>query len=301
MKVEKTKTRRGKKFLEDRAPKLVENDKVTLFVKGKKCSVMLNKILGEFYQLKKPLANRLQRNNDSHPFEDDSLLCRFSHKFDASLFVFGSSTKKRPNSLLFGRMYDHQMLDMVELQVENFVSSDEFKQVKSVTLGSKPCIILQGHLFESNGTLQRIGNLMVDLFRGPKVEYLRLQGTELIISLTAVSEERIKFRVYRAALKKDMESSTPKIELVEMGPNIDFKIDRTKLASDSLFKTALRKPQEVQKSAKKNVKFDAFGNKVAQVHTGRQSTDAIQTRKVKALKRGGNVKRFESDVEMEED
>uniref|UniRef100_A0A914ICF4 Ribosome production factor 2 homolog n=1 Tax=Globodera rostochiensis TaxID=31243 RepID=A0A914ICF4_GLORO len=286
MRVEKVKTRRGKKFLEDRAPKLIENDKTAFFVKGNKCSEVLNKMLGELYHLRKPLANRLQRNNDIHPFEDDSLLCRFSYKFDASLFVFGSSTKKRPTSLVFGRMYDHQMLDMVEMRVEKFVSSDEFK-TEGVTLGVKPCIILQGHLFESNGTLQRVGNLM---------------GIELVISLTAISEERINFRVYRAVLKKSMESSTPKVDLVEMGPNIDFKIDRLKLASDSLFKTALKKPQDVQKGPKKNVKFDAFGNKVAQVHTGRQRTDTIQTRKVKALKRSANVKRFdnETDVEMDE-
>lgn len=61
MRVNKVKTRRGKKFLEDRAPKLVENDKMTFIARGGKCSETLNKILQELYMLKKPLVTRLQR------------------------------------------------------------------------------------------------------------------------------------------------------------------------------------------------------------------------------------------------
>lgn len=61
----------------------------------------------------------------------------------------------------------------------------------------KPCIILQGSLFETDETLKRLGNLMVDWFRGAKAECVRLQGIELVISLTAVAEERVLFRVYR--------------------------------------------------------------------------------------------------------
>lgn len=35
------------------------------------------------------------------------------------------------------------------------------------------------------------------------------------------------------------------MELVERGPCIDFKVDRKKLASDDLYKTATRKPKEL--------------------------------------------------------
>jgi ribosome production factor 2 len=153
------------------------------------------------------------RKNPIHPFEDDTMLCKFSYKFDHSLFVFGCSTKKRPNTLVFGRMFDHHMLDMMELQMLNFVPSAEFNvsfcynpnkykldtklQANGVTLGSKPCVLLQGPLFESNETLQRMGNLMVDWFQGVKVETIRLQGLELVIALTAVSEEKVLLRVYK--------------------------------------------------------------------------------------------------------
>lgn len=67
------------------------------------------------------------RNNPFHPFDDDTGLIKFSQKFDASLFLFGENTKKRPNTLIFGRMFDYQVLDMVELHITNFVSATEFK------------------------------------------------------------------------------------------------------------------------------------------------------------------------------
>ena len=275
MRLNKVKTHKGKKYLDDRSPKLEENDKAALIVRGPKANEMVTKALHEFYLLKKPLAQRLMRKNPIHPFEDDTMLCKFSHKFDHSLFVFGCSTKKRPNTLVFGRMFDHHMLDMMELQMLNFVPSAEFN-ANGVTLGSKPCVLLQGPLFESNETLQRMGNLMVDWFQGVKVETIRLQGLELVIALTAVSEEKVLLRVYKAELKKGQDSSSPRVELVERGPQIDFKVDRSKLASDELFRTALKKPKLTQKPKDKNVKYDTFGNKVAKVHTGRQQMDQIQ-------------------------
>lgn len=70
--------------------------------------------------------------------------------------------------------------------MEKFVSSAEFKDI-GVVVGTKPCILLQGTLFETDETFKRIGNLMVDWFRGAKVCMVRLQGLELVIAFTAVS------------------------------------------------------------------------------------------------------------------
>lgn len=67
------------------------------------------------------------RNNPFHPFEDESGLIKFSQKHDSSLFLFGSNSKKHPNSLIFGRMFDYSLLDMVELSIINFKASAEFQ------------------------------------------------------------------------------------------------------------------------------------------------------------------------------
>ncbi|PIO33509.1 hypothetical protein AB205_0114060, partial [Aquarana catesbeiana] len=69
----------------------------------------------------------LFRKNMTRPFEDQTSVEFFSKKSDCSLFVFGSHNKKRPNNLIFGRMYDFHVLDMVELGMEKYVSLKEFK------------------------------------------------------------------------------------------------------------------------------------------------------------------------------
>uniref|UniRef100_A0A0M3I369 Ribosome production factor 2 homolog n=1 Tax=Ascaris lumbricoides TaxID=6252 RepID=A0A0M3I369_ASCLU len=289
-----TKTRRGRRILEDREPKLLENDKNALVVRGGKTNEVVTSTLAEMYALKKPLARQLKRRNPIHPFDDDTPIEKFSTKFDSSLFLFGSNSKKHPNSMIFGRMYDYRVLDMIELRIENVVRSNQFEasgrcytvsffQAAKGTLGTKPCLILQGTSFESDPTMKRVANLMIDWFRGPVVEKVRLQGLEMVISLSAIGN-KLLFRTYRVCLKKS-ESTLPRVELVETGPRIDFSIQRTKLASEDLFKAALKQPKQLAAKTRKNISMNVFGTKLARVHVGKQNIDVLQTRKLKALGR----------------
>ena len=58
----------------------------------------------------------------------------------------GNHNKKRPHNIIMGRMYDYQLLDMVELGLENFKSLQEFKNSK-IASGSKPCLMFAGEPF----------------------------------------------------------------------------------------------------------------------------------------------------------
>jgi hypothetical protein len=54
--------------------------------------------------------------------------------------------------------------------------------------------------------------------------------------------------MYCRILLKKSGSRIPRIELEEIGPSIDFKLRRTKISSDDLFKLACKRPKELKAS-----------------------------------------------------
>ena len=81
--------------------------------------------------LKRPDVISFSKKNTVRPFEDASSLEFWSNKNDASMFVVGQSTKKRPDDLTFVRMFNGKVLDMVEVGVDKFVSMVEYKVSRS--------------------------------------------------------------------------------------------------------------------------------------------------------------------------
>lgn len=77
--------------------------------------------------LKRPNAISFSKKNPVRPFEDASSLEFWANKNDASMFVVGQTTKKRPNGLTLVRTFDGKVLDMCEVGVEKFVSMNEYK------------------------------------------------------------------------------------------------------------------------------------------------------------------------------
>ncbi|XP_072264868.1 ribosome production factor 2 homolog [Pyxicephalus adspersus] len=281
-KVVKPKTRRSKRFLEQRGPKLYENDKSTMLIKGGNASNTVTQALKDLYALKKPSCVLYNRKNMTRPFEDQTSVEFFSKKSDCSLFVFGSHNKKRPNNLIFGRLYDFHVLDMVELGMEKYVSLKDFKNCKCPE-GTKPLLIFAGDAFEMNEDYRRLKSLFIDFFRGPTVSGIRLAGLEHMLHFTAV-DGKIYMRSYKVLMKKSG-CRTPRIELEEMGPSFDFVMRRTHLASDDLYKLSMKRPKAVQAKKKKNISHDTFGTKYGRIHMQKQDLGKLQTRKVKALKK----------------
>lgn len=76
----------------------------------------------------------------------------------------------------------------------------------------------------------------------------------------------------------------PRIELDEIGPRLDFKIGRRISPSPEIEKEANKKPKQLEPKVKKNVSTDFMGDKVAQIHVGKQDLSKLQTRKMKGLK-----------------
>ncbi|KAM3853654.1 ribosome production factor 2 homolog isoform 2-T2 [Vipera latastei] len=241
--VVKPKTKRAKRFLEKREPKLTENTKNAMLIKGGNASLTVAEVLKNIYALKKPFAVLYKKKNITRPFEDQSSLEFFSKKSDCSLFLFGSHSKKRPNNLIVGRMYDYHILDMIELGIEKFVALRDIKNSKCPE-GTKPMLIFAGDAFDLNEEHRRLKSLLIDFFRGPVVPSIRLAGLEHVLHFTAV-DEKIYIRSYKVLLKKSG-CKIPRIELEDMGPSLDLVIRRTHLASDDLYKLSLKKPKALK-------------------------------------------------------
>jgi len=86
--------------------------------------------------LKRPDAIAFNKKNPIYPFQSSagagdstslSSLEFWSAKNDASMFVVGQTTKKKPHGLTFVRMFDGKVLDMTEVGVDSWVGMSDFK------------------------------------------------------------------------------------------------------------------------------------------------------------------------------
>ena len=250
------KNHRSKVALKKVIPKRVENPKTALFLRGEKCSQVVQDVLTDLYIMKKPHSIKLTKKNEFRPFEETKHLEFLAFKNDASLFAFGSHSKatgKRPHNIVLGRHFDYQLLDMVEMGVTKF---ETMLSNAKIMIGSKPMMLFTGELFKSNPTFDRIKNIFLDFFRGKVAENIQLLGLDRIITVTlkpkdaskeiTVSEDGssitngvILFRQYTVELKKSG-GKIPKVELTDSGPTIDFELRRVRLAKPAMMKYVLR-------------------------------------------------------------
>lgn len=128
-----------------------------------------------------------------------------------------------------------------------------------------------------------------------KVDAIRLQGIEHVISLTVTEDNMILLRSYKILLKKSG-VKTPRIELNEIGPSMDMTIRRTKIASDDLYKLSRKQPRQLKTFKKKNIVRDNLGTTRGRVHVGRQKIASVQTRKVRALRKTPEEKKVKRQV-----
>uniref|UniRef100_A0A2P2JD42 Ribosome production factor 2 homolog n=1 Tax=Rhizophora mucronata TaxID=61149 RepID=A0A2P2JD42_RHIMU len=290
LKIKTPKKGRAKRELEKRAPKLVETGKKTLILQGTKTSNVLNSVLTDFYHLKRDRAVRYTRKNDNiRPFESggETSLEKFSQKTDCSIFLYGSTSKKRPDNLVIGRMYDYHTYDLVEVAVENFKSIGSFKYDKKVAPqpGSKPFIAFIGEGFDNVDELKHLKEILLDLLRGEVVENLNLAGLDRAYVCTAVSSNRV-FLTHCALKLKKSGTIVPRLELVEVGPSMDFVVRRHRLPNESLMKEAMKTAKDRTKKKIKNVSDDAVQGKYGKIYIPDQKVGSVTLpNKAKGVKR----------------
>ncbi|KAG8916158.1 rRNA-binding ribosome biosynthesis protein rpf2, partial [Tulasnella sp. 418] len=279
LRVVKPRNARSKRAMEAREPKEVEDARTVIFVKGTHTGETLNAVMKDLIALKRPHAVSFSKKNEIRPFEDSSSLDFWAQKNDASLFVVGQHSKKRPNNLVFARMYDNRVLDMIEVGVTKFIPMSEFKTPKC-TPGHRPLIHFASDLFDSHPRFIQLKSLLLDFFNGEKMEAVCLTGLEYVISISlgptppnlsldSSSDTELPPVHIRAFTLKLLASGvrTPRVELVPMGPSIDLTMRRHQPADPDVLKRAMKQPKlkqdEISKGVGKrvkNVEVDEMGD-----------------------------------------
>ena len=292
-------------MLDERAPKLIENTKQAIFIKGQTANALVQQTMQDLMTLKKPDAQSFSKNNNNIlPFEDPSSLEFFSEKNDASLFIIGSNSKKRPNNLVLARTFDHQVLDMIEVGIENPKFLSEFKNVKC-NIGMRPLMSFTGPLFESHPSFRHIKSYFMDLYRGREIQTIDAVSLQhvMVFSHAESSDSSIlppiHLRVYLIRAHKSGQK-LPRVELEEMGPRLDLRVRRMQEPDEGALKMALKRPTKQTPKTKKNIGMDGMGDKIAQIHLGKQNLDTMQTRKFKGLKRSLDVDEENKYIEEED-
>ncbi|TFY67347.1 hypothetical protein EVJ58_g1674 [Rhodofomes roseus] len=330
----KPKNARSKRALQARESKEVEDPRTAIFVKGTHTGEKVNAAMKEMMALKRPNAISFSKKNTVRPFEDASSLEFWAQKNDASLFVVGQSTKKRPDGLVFVRMYDNRVLDICEVGVEKWVSMNEFKTPKA-TPGHKSLMHFASELFDTHPRFVQLKSLLMDFFNGEVIDSICLAGLEHVISVslgptptslnTATTSNPLQpststdtsdsanlptvhVRVYGVKL---LASGTriPRVELNDMGPSMDLALRRHTEPDQEQLKQALRRPkvrkQDVESGLgkkRKNMEVDEMGDLRGRIHVAKQDLNKLQTRKMKGLKKGrGDAFDESGESEHEED
>jgi ribosome production factor 2 len=231
----------------------------------------------------------LRKTVDTHPFDDVGALEHRCVKHDTSLFLVSQNQKKRPENLIFGRIYAEHLLDMFEFGCSNFQPIKNFKAL-DVDNQTKPLMVFQGEQFEFSEKHSRFKNFLLDLFRISDYDEINIAEFKRVMVVTAVSESKIEFRHYELNPGRpinETEVKTRSLTFSEIGPRFDLTFRRDKIASHELFKTACKKPKVLnpeKKAQKKNLFTDALGQQMGKVYLQQQDISTLATKKIKKPK-----------------
>lgn len=271
--------------------------------------------LADLYAMRQTHSKRFHKKNAVHPFEDAGSLTFFSEKNDTSLVLFGSSSKKRPHTITFGRTFDYKMLDMLEFYLDpaTFRSISQFKNSKKVPLGTKPLLVFAGTAFESPvpNAFTMAKSMLLDFFRGEATDKIDVEGLQYVVVVSAdepttatsdpndpASKPTLHLRCYNIVTKRSGQR-LPRVELEEHGPRMDFRLGRTQEPDEAMLKEAMRRAKTSEERTKKNIKTDVMGDKLGRIHTGKLDLAQLQTRKMKGLKRERDPHLLEDDNDDE--
>lgn len=311
------KSKQSQRALKKYDPKVFENPKKVLFLKGESTSEVVTNAMNDLNHIMKPHTKKLAKRNAFHAWEGTNHLEFLGFKNDCSLFCFGSDSKKRPHNLVLGRQFDFKVLDMIELGILAMdpLNLENVTGQNVASIGSKPFFIFEGSEFDSEPFFMRLKNFFLDFFKGSTDPEISLEGVDraILVSLrsnngtdavvgpsddcigskpqSSKGNTIVCFRHY--AVSKTISAvaaptNADRVKLTDIGPNFDFELRRVYFSPAAEFKNACKMPKEAiahLKGMHENVTTDNMGNLKGQLHLGKQDITKLNLRRFAGYKK----------------
>jgi ribosome production factor 2 len=291
----KATSHKGRKYLENLEAKLTEDPKLSLFVNTKSSNEILRMVLTDLHMMRREFSKKLGKKNEMACCFDDpkslEFLCDRNH---TALFGYTSDNKKRPMNLALGNTFNSKILDMFEFEVTNYIPISHFSKDIDVASCMKPVIIFQGDVFENDFQFDRMRKFFVDFFRLHEVEDVSVSDLRRVIIISAGDDKEVKIRNYQVEPFNEY-NVKENVDLTEVGPSLNLKSRRIQLATEELYKIALKQPKELQKKKQKNIETNALGEKRGRIHMGKQNVKTMALKKYKKIL--GRKKKMGTDLE----
>jgi ribosome production factor 2 len=213
----------------------------------------------------------LSRTPKAWPLSARSSSLRYSHLG----WLKRSSSKKRPDNLVFGRLYNHVVLDIFEAQVTAIEGNPELA-FKNIDTTQRPVLLVFGDIFETKPELGRVRNFFNDLFgsNNQKKKIDVENSLNFVVTLTGYENQtfELAFHRYNKQLNK----------LDNLGVKLSMKLGRAQIAADDIFKEACKQPKLEKKTALRKVSEKSkVGEHLARVHVKQQDLKTLRLKKIK--------------------
>jgi ribosome production factor 2 len=219
LKIKSAKTQKGKNYLKNLLPKLIEDPKQCLFINTQNTSEIMRMILNDLYLTRKnysikkkltPLKQKekekeLEKNKNfnkknliTNIEESKENILYLTNKNNCNFFTFTHDNKRNPMTITFGLLFNHDFLDVFEFEVTNFIPIEYFKKNNEIEINfMKPIVIFQGEIFESDFNYERLKNFFFDYFKLFDVNNCVINELKKIVVISCDSKEKIvKIRNY---------------------------------------------------------------------------------------------------------
>jgi ribosome production factor 2 len=267
-------THKGKKFLEAHEPKIEEPRKSSLFINGRKSSPILRQLWDSLAHFRYREVVKYPRKNDILPFESVQDVESFCRESDCSLFLLFSHTKKRPNNLIFGRLFDYHVLEMYEVGVSELVPDLPSGAIEHASI---PALFFEGDRWDTDFSTFR--SVLIDFFVGDLKGKLNLHQVQHALSFTIIEGQETKILVRHYQV--DRSGTEP--GLLPVSPSFEMVQRRVMLPDPDIMAGALVKP--VVNKKKKNVVKDALGRDLGRVFVKKQTVGTLRLKKFSGLKK----------------